>query len=124
MIKKMWAVDLPWPTKNLSPNARVHWASKAKAVKQYRLDCFWLCRDAGMKKLITAAQMHLYLEFFPPDRRKRDDDNIIASFKAGRDGIADALCVNDDRFVLHYLFVPNNIVKGGLVKVVMRELDA
>jgi len=27
----MMAVDLPWPSPDLSPNARLHWAAKAKA---------------------------------------------------------------------------------------------
>jgi len=45
------------------------------------------------------------LDFFPPSRAKRDDDNVPASFKAGRDGVADALRCDDARFrtitVLH-----------------------
>ncbi len=38
------------------------------------------------------------IDFFPPNRARRDDDNAIAAFKAGRDGIADALKVDDARF--------------------------
>jgi len=45
--------------------------------------------------------LHLWLDFYPPCNRKHDDDNLTASFKAGRDGIADALGVDDNRFVCH-----------------------
>ena len=38
------------------------------------------------------------LTFYPPDRRHRDDDNMLAAMKAGRDGLADALGVNDHKF--------------------------
>jgi crossover junction endodeoxyribonuclease RusA len=40
----------------------------------------------------------MWLDFYPPDRRARDDDNIIASFKHGRDGVALALGIDDKRF--------------------------
>ena len=36
--------------------------------------------------------------------RRRDDDNMVGSFKAYRDGIADALGVDDRRFRPHYFF--------------------
>jgi crossover junction endodeoxyribonuclease RusA len=38
--------------------------------------------------------------FRPPDRRLRDDDNLVAAFKSGRDGISDALGIDDRKFVL------------------------
>lgn len=44
------------------------------------------------------------IRFYPPDRRHRDDDNMIGAFKAARDGIADALGVNDRRFRPVYYF--------------------
>lgn len=56
----------------------------------------------------------LWLDFYPPDRRARDDDNMIASFKAGRDGIALALGINDKRFITHPM-VMDQI--GGFIKV-------
>lgn len=42
----------------------------------------------------------LSLTFCPPDRRKRDDDNLVAAFKAGRDGIAQAMGIDDHRLSL------------------------
>lgn len=61
-----------------------------------------------------SPKIALWADFYPPDRRARDDDNMIASFKAGRDGIALALGIDDKRFVTKP-FVQNAI--GGYIKV-------
>lgn len=61
----------------------------------------------------------LWLTFYPPDRRSRDDDNLIASFKAGRDGLALALGIDDKRFVT-FPFVHTQT--GGMIKVRLTEL--
>ena len=94
-------VILPWPPKDLNPNARVHWSKRAKAAKAYRKLCWGLCKEAKLSAPPTPGKLHLWLSFYPPDKRNRDDDNIIASFKSGRDGIADALGMDDSRFVCH-----------------------
>ena len=93
------SVTLPWPPRELSPNARVHWAKRSKVAKAYRQRCGWLTKAAGLP--VPDGVVHLWVMFCPPDRRRRDDDNAIAAFKAGRDGIADALGIDDSRFVLH-----------------------
>lgn len=107
-------VDLPWPPKELSPNARVHWSKKSKAAKSYRAACFLLAQQAKLTAPEATGRLHLWLSFFPPDRRHRDDDNMIAAFKSGRDGIADALGIDDKRFVCHP-FVSDQT--GGMVRV-------
>ena len=124
----MIEITLPWPPSALSPNFRTHWAVKSKAAKAYRLACFTLCKEAGLVLpssipnelygtlglALGQSRWHLFLDFFPPDRRKRDDDNMIASFKSGRDGIADALKIDDTRFICHPFFKDEI---GGYVKV-------
>jgi crossover junction endodeoxyribonuclease RusA len=62
---------------------------------------------------LPEGTLALWLDFYPPDRRARDDDNIIAAFKAGRDGMAEALGINDRRFRV-FPFVVDGI--GGMVK--------
>lgn len=112
-------IDLPWPPKELSPNARVHWTKKAKAAKAYRLECFILAKAAG----ITAPEGKILwtVEFFPPSRRAYDDDNLLARIKALRDGVADALCVDDRRFVTQFS-VSETVIKGGMVRVTIGGL--
>ena len=107
-------INLPWPPKELSPNARIFWAKKSKIAKKYRLDCKFL----SVNKIVLpeSEKLHLWITFYPPDRHKRDDDNLIASFKSGRDGLADALKVDDNRFITHP-FVSDCVVKGGCVSI-------
>jgi len=106
-------LTLPWPPKGLSPNPRLHWAAKSKLTKAYKEVCWALCKQAGMVAP-DSQRIALWLDVYPPDRRARDDDNIIASFKAGRDGLALALGIDDKRFVLRP-FVKDQI--GGFIKV-------
>jgi crossover junction endodeoxyribonuclease RusA len=91
-------VILPFPPADLNPNARGHWSKKSRAAKTYRREC-WVLALAAKLTAPKDGPIRLHLDFFPPDRQSRDDDNAIASFKAGRDGIADALKADDSRFV-------------------------
>lgn len=110
----MNTVTLPWPAKELSPNARVHWAKKAKAAKTYRSDCHYSTKMARMVVDWTGP-IHLHMEFCMPDKRRRDWDNMLASVKSGIDGMADALQVNDRRFMFH--LIPGEVIKAGAVRV-------
>lgn len=107
------AIVLPWPPRTLSPNARVHWGKKSKAAKIYRICCMALTLESGVRA--PEGRVLLSVEFCPPDRRRRDDDNCLASFKAGRDGIADALRIDDSQFVTTISM--GEPVKGGAVRV-------
>lgn len=108
---------LPWPSKDLSPNARVHWSRKAKAAKQARSDAKGLTQFFGWNKLaLPDGPLHLWITFHPPTRRLPDDDNMLTRFKPSRDGIADALGIDDKRFVSHP-YVSDKPRKGGEVRV-------
>ncbi len=107
-------LTLPWPPAACSPNARVHWTRKRKAAKSYRAACHLLAKQAGIKAPEGGAL--LKLEFVPPDRRRRDDDNLLAMFKAGRDGLADALGIDDNVFATQ-IRVSKETIKGGAVRV-------
>ena len=118
-------IILPWPHKHLNPNSRKHWTQKAKATREYRDECYWetisqVVQPNKFKKHIIdwEGTIHVIVEFYPPDKRRRDDDNVFASFKAGRDGIADALSVNDRRFRMHPV-LSDETVKGGKVIVLI-----
>lgn len=103
-----------WPPKELNPNFRAHWSVKSKATKAYKTACWALAKESGITAPATEGRLHLWIDFYPPDRRHRDDDNMIASFKAGRDGLALALGIDDKRFITHP-FVSEEI--GGMVKI-------
>lgn len=94
-------IQLPWPLKGLSPNDRVHWRAKSRATRRYRGIAAWTVVEH--RRHAMKGPYALRVVFCPKSRGPvPDKDNCIASFKAGQDGIADALRVNDrDLTVTH-----------------------
>lgn len=95
----MKQIFLPWPSSKLSPNSRQHWASLARAKREYRHDCFWAARKHGAEHS-SAESLTVKITIHPPDARRRDTDNILASLKSGLDGVADAIGIDDSRWTL------------------------
>lgn len=98
-------VALPWPHRNLSPNARVHFRVKSGHAKQAREDAgFAACGQLSVLQRRQVAErdgpIRLTVTFCPPDARRRDMDNMLAAAKSTLDGLADALRVDDHRFEL------------------------
>lgn len=104
---------LPFPLSSLSPNSRVHrtvvgsekaiYRQKAKIeTKQARIRGDIYIGDILAHVEACGGKLPVTITFCP--RRAMDDDNIIASFKAGRDGIADGLGIDDSLFLVSYKF--------------------
>jgi crossover junction endodeoxyribonuclease RusA len=110
-------MTLPWPPKELSPNARVHWRQKHKHAKAYRHACGLIALALGAPRL--SGKKYFWVTFCPPNRRSYDDDNLLARFKAGRDGIADGLGIDDKNFVT--TINVGEPVAGGSVRVHIRD---
>lgn len=94
-------IELGWPAKALSPNSREHFMTKARFVKASRDTAYWATRAAmGLAKFSHDGEerVSFVVTAYPPDKRARDDDNLIASTKSFRDGIAKALGVDDKFF--------------------------
>lgn len=113
----MMNVEFPWPPKELTPNfkRRKHWSAYRKPTSVYRTTCMWLTREAKIGVAAGDVPVLMTITFYPPDRRRRDDDGMIAAFKAGRDGMADALGIDDHAFRPTYKIAEP--VKGGKVVV-------
>lgn len=94
----MIVFTLPWPPKGLSPNDRPHRMELARLKKRYRSACALTAISQGAARL-QAEQLEVNLVFVPPNKRPRDVDNCVASVKAGLDGLADVLGVDDSRWV-------------------------
>lgn len=110
-------VVMPWPPKELSPNARVHWSKRAKAAKKTRSDAFYLCAEAKLLMPEFTEKLHLQINFYPPSRRSVDDDNMLIRCKNYRDGIADYLGVDDKCFVSHPRVMQFDGDKNGRVEI-------
>jgi len=90
-------VVLPLPPRVLSPNCAVATPGgrfkKAAAAKRYRR----LAREATEAERLTPwIKASVTPRFFFPTKRRRDEDNAIASLKAAYDGIVDAGLLPDD----------------------------
>ena len=107
-------VILPWPTKDLSPNTRGHWAIKARAKKAYRAACTAQARSQGLWRM-DAERLHLKITFVPPNRRARDLDNMLASLKSGLDGLCDVMGVDDSKWSIEISKADDRI--GGFVEI-------
>ena len=104
-MKKTIIITLPLPPRQLSPNFRCHWATRAKATKTYR----GISHLAALEYLATHPDNlgepwdNAMIEsvFFFKFKRRRDRDNCLAQLKAGFDGLADGGVVNDDSGFIH-----------------------
>jgi len=94
-------ITLPLPPKSLSPNARVHWAVKAKAVKAYRRIA--ACRTGIALGLLRPYWTHATTQvtFYHARKARRDPDNLLASLKPIFDGLVDAGLLADDEYLTH-----------------------
>ena len=110
---------MPWPSTDLSPNARVHWAVLARAKKKYREECGWQARSQGARRM-SAERLDVTFTFYPPTKRRIDLDNCIARMKAGIDGIADVVGVDDSKWRMSFEIAPH---VGGMVKVTIQEIN-
>lgn len=115
------SITLPFPPSSLSGHNTGHWRAKSAIVAKYRE---W-ARLATLAA-IGPARIHdlgwdipLSVTFYPPNRRG-DRINFPNRCKPLFDGIADALKVNDGRFVPSYHFAEP--VKNGRVVIVLGEV--
>jgi len=93
-------IVLDFPPKDLFPNraSGKHWGSLYKLKLDYRESSTWLAKSQLGDWKHNGNQIVLTLAFHMPDKRWRDADNCLAAAKAGIDGLADALMVNDRIF--------------------------
>lgn len=108
-------VTFGWVPRECSPNWRGHWSKRAKAAKAYKQACWALTKEAKLAVTWDGA-IHLWITFNKPSRRVMDDDNLVAAWKNGRDGMALALGVDDSRFVVHP-FVSDRIAGSVVVRI-------
>lgn len=118
-------LDLPWPHKNLSPNARVHWRRRAELVAKAREDAYWRALEVPAverKPLSDAQALKLTLIFFNPTGRVRtDQDNSLAACKSLLDGIFLAIKTDDSR-IRETTICIGDAVPGGCVRIKLEAM--
>jgi len=113
----MIEVKLVWPSAKLSPNVKQHWAVKAAAVKKYRRECFIETKFQVPNVIKPEGRLTLEVEFYPPQRRAYDRDNLLARMKSGIDGMADALGINDKEFATVVVKVADQLGSFVMVRI-------
>lgn len=125
---RMITIELPWPDKDLSPNTNLHWYPKNKAKDKAREDGAWCTHMVMMDMSIPVDSFFVEncekatLIFHPPDRRRRDQDNAIASMKSYLDGVCDKLGFDDSQFE-KINGEWGDIVKGGKVILTLEAIE-
>ena len=96
MTPETVTITLRLPPKSLSPNSRSHWRVRATATRNYRqvAACAAMVALGSFRPRWTSAT--ILAQFYHAQRRTRDDDNLISSLKAARDGLVDAGLLADD----------------------------
>jgi len=123
-------ITLPYP-----PTINHYWRSKVKPVYVggkrklipniyisekgllYRSDVIYLCKVNEIQKMFGRLKVRVLVN--PPDNRKRDLDNLT---KALFDALAHAGVYNDDNQIDEFTVKRLDIVKGGKVKVIIKEI--
>lgn len=119
---RSWTIELPPGIRVLSLNDRLHWAEKGRRAKALREAAWAMACQQQIPQLHAAS---LVVEYRPPDRRRRDNDNIpAASAKPAIDGIVQARVLRDDSWphVTSIAYRIGEIVKGGQLAVTITEV--
>lgn len=94
-------VGIPWvPEESLSPNSRR--SRDKKAIREARAAAKLETREVVLRDgppLLPEGEIGLrWTVWWPAGRGRHDDDSVAAMLKSTRDGLAEALGVNDRRF--------------------------
>lgn len=112
-------IELPFPSSALAGQSDKHFWRLRPVIKQHRDWARSATLAAGPPELRGTGDIRVSVTFYPPNRRG-DRVNFPNRMKPYWDGIADALKVNDSRFLPSYHFAEP--IKGaGKVVVVVGE---
>src|SRR5689334_6540828 len=107
-----------WPDSKLSPNNRKDLRALTAARRAAKNEAFYIVTESKIS--VASSSLELTLTFYPPDRRRRDLDNLYSTFKAYQDGIFETLGV-DDSIIERVILQRGNVIPGGQVFVHIRE---
>jgi hypothetical protein len=110
-------ITLPFPPASLSGHAKGHWRAKAAETAKHR---GWARSATLAARPVVPAEgdIRIHVRFVPPDRRS-DRTNFANRAKPIFDGIADALGVNDRRFLPSYTYADPE--KPGRVEITFQQ---
>lgn len=103
------------------PNAREHWAAKMRRTKQQRTAAHLaLIEQVGRERLRSIARCAVIsITLARIGGRPMDDDNLAAALKPIRDGVADALGLDDGDYRLRWRYEQHPGGRSVTVKIVI-----
>jgi crossover junction endodeoxyribonuclease RusA len=113
----MLQVELPFP-----PSVNHYWRLwRGRIVisnegREYRKTVARLLRDRNVKPM--TGQLAVAIAVFPPDRRRRDLDNLL---KSVNDSLQHGGAFPDDSQIVWLLIKKATVVPGGMVVIRIRE---
>lgn len=108
-------IELPFPPASLSGHTKGHWRSTSGIVARHR-EWARLATLAAKATAPARGDIRVVTTFYPPDRRG-DRINFPNRMKPYFDGIAQAMGVNDSRFLPAYIFAEPS--KPGKVVIII-----
>jgi len=118
---RSWEAILPPGLKLPSLNDRVHWSARNSMFQSVKKAAWAMIRNARVPAL---SRVTVLLVFDPPDRRRRDADNLAGALKACCDAMVAAGVVPDDssRYVARASCeISETIRPGGRVRFIITE---
>jgi crossover junction endodeoxyribonuclease RusA len=119
---RCWIVALPPRLETLSLNDRLHWSAQRRRAAAIKKAAWAIALHQKIPHLDSASVLVVY---HPPDRRRRDHDNIpAASGKHAIDGLVAAKVLEDDcpPYVASVRYAIGEIVKGGQIVLHITEV--
>lgn len=89
--------------------------------RKYRAWCIATARSQEWPTYATTARLGVTIEAFPPDRRRRDIDNVL---KAALDGLTHAGVWGDDEQVDRLQIIRKVPVQGGALGITVEVLSS
>lgn len=84
-------LEFPWPSPPLTANQRLHWARKAQITAEVRL----MVERAALR-IPYLGRCDVSLTWIVANKRRRDVDNIVPTYKVACDALVLAGIVSDD----------------------------
>jgi len=111
-------LELPYP-----PSVNHYWGQAGnhrfigKKGKEFRAQVMDAVNEAGFSALEGRLAVHIAL--FPPDRRKRDVDNVLKSLL---DACEHAGCYENDSQIDELHITRRDVVKGGACTIIIIQI--
>ena len=96
-------IELPFPPATLSGHNNGHWRSRSGIVSKHRIWAKLATLAGDPVPVPDDGDIRISFTFYPPDKRS-DRLNYVIRVKPYADGVAEALGVNDRRFLPSFHF--------------------